>query len=433
MDKSVNFGSAGRIFAWSVTILIVSIIALTFRGLSPLELRALELLRPHFSRVDNPVRILPIISTDDSPTVYFRYVSEIVAKLKKAGARVVLVPIPPSAQNTPETQLLIRRLAGYGNVVFGEQLKAESPYLDLTDRQLDDPANWWSAHPTSYLVPLTWGISSVRSNPNGLLLRFVPNQYRESLKGCPVPDVALQAIKKFAGYPDSAAVFQGFGTVSMGRFRIPVWEDGFAYVKSSILPFSGASMYAFVAPVNDTIRYVGYGVNGREMEVTDSTWTSLAENIVIIDWSHLSSRIRWRWFGYAGAYVQVINAILSNTFVHRYDQWNLAIIFVLVILSSALVASIRTWLSVLVLIATGLVILGGCLWLFANHNILFDPVYVMFSLMLCMTILPVAKVSWEKENFRRQLELANEELAVRGRDDDRSGGKELGAAREARP
>ncbi len=410
MNESANLNLGIKFFSWCLVILVVSVLVLTFRLLGPFELRYVDLAPPRLSQIDSPVRVLALISTEDSPATYFRYVLEIVGRLKKVGVRVVVVPIPPATQYVPEIQTLLRKIAAYDNVVFGDQLKSASPYQDLTDKELDNPENWWTSHPMNHLVPMFWGVSSVRVSRMSSLLRIVPNQYRESMKGYFVPDVALQTVKKFAGYPDSAVIAHHFGTVSMGSYRIPVWEDGFAYLKTSTM-LHFAPFYAYVGPATDSVRYGGQWSHGKELPVTDSTWEAMAGKIVIINWPHLSSRINWRLIGYAGAYEQVINAILTNTFVHRYDQWNLAVVFLAVVLAGALLFAVRTWLAVVLLLVSILIVLFVSLWLFRAHDIIFDPVYLLFTIALCVTILPVAKVSHEKEYYRKQLIESKEEIA----------------------
>jgi hypothetical protein len=414
MNESANVRLGIRIFSWSLVILVLSVLVLTFRSLKPLELRYIELMPVHLSRAESPVSIFPLVSTDDSPAVYFRYVLQVVKKLKNAGAKAVVVPIPPSTQYVPEVQSVVRRIAGYNDVVFGDLLNIPTTYpeyQDLTDTQLDDQTSWWSPHPMNHLVRMFWGLSTVRVSRTSALLRIVPYQYRESMYGYTVPDVALQVVKKYAGYSDSIAVVRHAQRVSMGAFTIPVWEDGYAYVKSSLWPYF-TPFYGFVGPANDSIRYGGQWSQGRELAVTDSSWKMMDGRIVIILWPHLSSRINWRRVGYAGAYLQVINAILTNSFVHRYDQWNLAVIFLVVILAGALVFSLRTWLAVLILTGCGVAAVLVSLWLFSAHNIIFDPVYLLFTLTLCLTILPVTKVSYEKEYYRKESQRSKEEIAT---------------------
>ena len=115
--------------------------------------------------------------------------------------------------------------------------------------------------------------------------------------------------------------------------------------------------------------------------------------------------------GYAGAYQQVLDAILTRRFLRRYDQWNLALVFLAIVVAGALVFSVRTWLAVLILLTSEIATVLGSLWLFGSRDVIFDPVYLLFALTLCVTILPVAKVSHEKEYYRRQLDASNELVA----------------------
>jgi hypothetical protein len=413
----LQFGLGVKLFAWSIAILIVSVLVLTFHGLYPFELKYIDLIPersfmyPNSSQPDPPVREFSLFSAQDSPEQYFRNVLEITAKLKKAGARVVVVPVPSTTTLDPKIQDLVRSIAAYDNVVFGDALKVFPVFQSSTEKELDAQENWWTEHPMEGIVRMSWGVSSARVNSAATLFRFVPNQYREFKKGYTVPDVAICAVRKFASIPDNGLITQHLNTVAVGSYRIPVWEDGFAYVKASIGPYLNDPIYAFVGAEKDSLTYGGQWVDGKEQPVTDSTWAILSGKIVVISWPFMRTEAEWRWIGYGRVYAQVIAAILMNRFVHRYNEWDLALVFLIIMLACALVLSVRTPLAVISMIAAQGLILYCAVWLFESHNILYDPAYVLFALALSTLILPIVKVSHERGHYKKQFENVEEHNA----------------------
>ncbi|HEY6952748.1 MAG TPA: hypothetical protein VI758_10095 [Bacteroidota bacterium] len=408
-----------KLFAWCIAILIVSVLVLTFRGLYPLELTLFdfELRRPVYPRSnvstsETPVRVLTFWSQKDATERYFRHVLEIVGKLNRAGARVVLVPVPPSTTELPEIQAVVRRIAAFDIVVFGDPLKSPPQYGNVTDKEFDAPDNWWAPHPMNNLVNMDWGVSSARTNERSSLIRFVPNQYRESMKGYTVPDVALLAVKKFEQYPDNVGIVVHPTSVVLGKYHIPIWDDGYAYVRTSFDPFLYPSIFAFEANSVDSLRYDVQPVPWRRRVSVDSAWAEFTGKIVIINWAHMTDGLRWQWMGYGVGYAQVIKAILSGTFARRYNQWDLAIVFLIIILAGALVFTVRTWIAVLVFVSGGLLTLAGSLWLFRSYDIIEDPVYLLLTIVLCTCILPLVKLSHEKGYFKKELEDSRTQIAI---------------------
>jgi hypothetical protein len=414
----VNPNLGIKLFAWSIAILIVSVLVLTFRGLYPLELKYIDLVptrsfvHPDSSAPDPPVRGFSLWSAQDSPEQYLRNVLKVAAKLKKAGARVIVVPVPPTTSLDLKTQDLVRSLAAYNNVVFGDALKTSPAFQSISEKELDAQDNWWTEHPMNNLVDMDWGVSSARANSRSTLFRFVPNEYREFMKGYSVPDVALQAVKKYESIPDNSMITRHFNTVTVGPYRVPVWEDGFAYVKASIGPYLNDPIYAFTAPMSDSLRYGGQWVRGREQPVTDSTWATLSGKIVVISWPFMTTGAKWQWIGYGRVYAQLIGAILTNRFVQRYNQWDLAIVFLTIILAGALVFSVRTPLAVTFLVIAQGFVLYVAVWLFSSHGILYDPTYVLFTLVVSTAVLPVVKVSHERGFYLKQFGIAEENVAL---------------------
>jgi hypothetical protein len=64
------------------------------------------------------------------------------------------------------------------------------------------------------------------------------------------------------------------------------------------------------------------------------------------------------------------------------------------------------------MIITHGVILYCDVWLFASQDILHDPTYILFALILCTMVLPVVKVCHERGYFKKQFENSEEHAVM---------------------
>lgn len=411
----MKLGLGAKILVWSALIFIVSVLLLAFRTLYPLELKYINLLPADYGTRDTnqlhpsgAIRILQLSSMDHSPAKYYRLVLGVVERLKKEGVRSVIVPVTPQTSLEPEIQHLVRQISHYDNVVFGDELKTFQRDYGLSQRAFVRPDNWWVSQPMLHRVEMFWGVATVRTNPNMTLLRFIPSQYRESMRGYVVPDLALQAIKKLEGYPDAARIVRQSDGYQLGRYRVPTESDGYAYLKPTLFPYRDKPIWAELEPGSDALEFYEIWSGGTKSPVSDSTWKSLGHKIVIIEWSEMNRLDDGSWMAYSGAYAEVINAILTNQFLHRFDEWDLAVIFLLVMIMGTLVFLIRTPFAVILLLAITVLLVFGSMWLFRWHDIIYDPLYGLVAAVLCTVFLPIVKMGHERKFYKRQLELAEE-------------------------
>ncbi|HAL56476.1 MAG TPA: hypothetical protein DCP63_08375 [Bacteroidetes bacterium] len=402
-----------RLFLWSLLIFIASVLALNFRLLHSLELKTINIGATNRYRWGGTFMKLqekPIVPlhlwAQSLPETYLKHCLQIVDRLKKAGAKVVMVPLTEKGGVTAKVQALLEQLQKTGIVVFADQEKTPNNYFDATDSRLDDPKNWWAQHPAFRRIPITWGVSTIRSAPMGVLLRFVPYRFRDFHIGDTLPDVSLQVLKKYWGYSDSLSIPQTSYTVLFGDRQIPVAGDGYVYLKYNFTPDyrRGVSAYADIG--SDSLSFQSW--TRDSVNHPDSAWAYYKDKMVVIDWGDLSPFWSYQQsFGWR--YAQIIAAIMEQNYVTRSNEWDLLLILFLIIFLAALSYRFRGTfvlaLSVVLFVAT----IWLSIWLFDNENTLFDPTYVLMPIILCGLILPVVRLTEERRLAEETIKSLKEE------------------------
>jgi len=401
-----------KYFLWSMLVFALSVGLMSFRALRSLELRSFDIAvglrirwqsRPS-EKVETPVAPLPIWGYS-SNEAYLRNVRQVVRSLKNAGAKVVVVPLPDNLVSVPRILGLLNAINSDSIAVFGSEMRIRSPFPTRTSFTFEERRTWWVRQPAFHRIEIPWGVSSVLTDPYSLLYRFVPDAFKDFETGERVPDIALQAIKRYLGYPDSLEIRISPSYVFFGTYTIPLERDGFAYVRYSPLPVYGGGVYATVVPEADSLVYFPAAWSGRLREKNlDNAWQFYKNKIVILDWSGLSQA---PFVSYDRTYAQIIHAILSRSYVKRYNDYDLLFILLFVSLLSVLSYKLRGLVTLGITFLLSLGILALSIWLFDRYSILFDPVYVLVPIVLCGVILPVVKLTEEKrvaEELIRSLE-----------------------------
>lgn len=404
-----------RFLLWSMLIFAFSVGLMSFRALRTLELKTVNIALPlrygksfgsALPKRDVPVAPISLwgqISND----MYLRHALDIVKSLKKAGARVVVVPLPSDLVMVPRIVSLLDKISAEGVSVFSATPISISPSFPPSASSLDNRRNWWVRHPALQRVKMLWGVSSIRSDASGVLYRFVPNEYRDFNTGALVPDVSLQTLKRYFGLGDSFEIHHTPFYEFFDTYRIPLESDGFAYVKYSFNPSYNGGIYAFVQPETDSLAFFPIRWSGQRGQVNlDSAWTFYRDKIVIVDWGALS---QYQSPSLGWGYVQIISSILTRSFVDRYNEYDLFFIMLTVVFLSVISFNYRGIVTVLVSLVLALGIVALTLWLFDRHGILFDPVYVLVPIILCGVVLPIVKLAEEKRMLLEQIKSLEEE------------------------
>lgn len=406
---------APRFMLWSMLIFSLSAAVMGLRLLHSVELSALNFpldvrgmyQTPQTEDPDFPF-VLFSLWAPLPPAEYIRHAARIVDDLKKAEAKAVLVRLPVDMPWTPKVKEQIEKLRKGGIAVFGQSLRGPSLFFQSSQRALDDPKNWWIRHPVFHHIDIFWGVLSARFEMFGTVYRFVPIQYRDYDRGGPVPDASLQLLKRQFGYPDDLEIQQGSYQVRFGPHRIPLASDGYAYVKQVPLPRPVVGVDAIISPEIDSLQYTVTTFRRNEKAPSlENAWRSYKNKIVILDWSGNSP---FSFPSTGQVYVQILNAIVTNSFVTRMDEWNLLLVFLAVAIMAGLGYATRGWVLFVgsILLSAGLIWFTR--WLLDQHNILMEPTYILLPLLLSGVILPVVKLSGEKKIAEETVGELREEL-----------------------
>ncbi|MBM4160282.1 MAG: hypothetical protein FJ217_04190 [Ignavibacteria bacterium] len=404
-----------RFLLWGMLIFAISVGLMSFRALRTLELKTVNIaLSLRYGKSFGsaiPKRDVPVVPISlwgqISNDMYLRHALDIVKSLNKAGARVVVVPLPSDLIMVPRIVNLLDKISAEGISVFSATTTTISPSFPRSASFLDNRKNWWVRHPALQRVDMVWGISSIRSEPFGVLYRFVPNEYRDFDSGALVPDVSLQALKRYLGLGDSFEIHHTPFYEFFDTYRIPLESDGFAYVKYSFNPSDDGSIYAFVQPETDSLAFFPIRRSGAGVRINlDSAWAFYRDKIVILDWGALS---QYQSPSLGWGYVQIIGAILTRSFVDRYNEYDLFFIMLAVVFLSVISFNYRGMVTLLLSLVLSLGIIALSLWLFDHHSILFDPVYILVPILLCAIVLPIVKLAEEKRMLLEQIRSLEEE------------------------
>ncbi|MBF8295520.1 MAG: hypothetical protein HW389_2065 [Bacteroidetes bacterium] len=403
-----------RYFIWSMLIFAVSMGLLSTRGLRSFELRSLDFFpsrnygpySKYLKETDIPVVLLPIYG-QISPDLYLEVVRDAVRHLKKAGAKVVIVPVPEYLQPSVKIMKSIREIVRDSIVVFAVSGPMNSQFMFDRDPTLEDRNNWWVRHPLYHRVDVPWGVMSQYTKHLSILTRFVPTGFRDFDTGEPVPDIALLALKRYFDIPDKAETQLISSRVPIGPYAFQIERDGLSYVRYRSTQRRWIEIYPSIQPASDSVEYFPARDTKQPRGVAiDSAWQAHRGKIVFIDWS---SSAGYRYPSPAIAYMRVFDALFNRSFVKVHNEWNVLLITTLVILLSVFSYTVRNGLTVFVSLVLAVASVAVSIWLFKTHDVLFEPIYIIVPILLCGFILPVVKVAGEKRLAEEKVKSLEEE------------------------
>ncbi|TSA24338.1 hypothetical protein D4R75_01565 [bacterium] len=403
-----------RYFIWSMLIFAVSLGLLSIRGLRSLELQSLDFFSSrkygpeskYLKETDIPVVLLPIYA-QISPDLYLEVVRDAVRHLKKAGAKVVIVPLPEYLQPSAKIIKSIQGMVRDSIVVFAVSGPMSSQFMFDRDPTLGDRTNWWVRHPLYHRVDVPWGVMSQYTKHLSILTRFVPTGFRDFDTGEPVPDIALLAMKRYADIPDKAEVQILSSRVPIGPYAFQIERDGLSYVSYRPTQRRWIEIYPSIQPATDSLEYFPARDTKQPRGVAiDSAWQAHRGKIVFIDWSGSAG---YRYPSPAIAYTRIFEALFNRSFVKLHNEWNVLLITTLVILLSVFSYTVRNGLAVFISLVLAVASVAVSIWLFKTHDVLFEPIYIIVPILLCGSILPIVKVSGEKRLAEEQIKSLEEE------------------------
>ena len=425
-----------RYFIWSMLIFAMSVGAFSFRMLRPLELHFLDLaliqsVRPDIKsvkEVDPPFATLPMYDMMSQET-YLEAARYAVRRLKIAGAKVVIVPLPEQFRPSPGIIKSIQEIVADSVAVFGVPSPLNSPsYRWRGQEPLDEPRFWWVNHPMYGRLKMPWGVLSLQVKEFSTygrisfnifltmfslymgdyspLYRFVPVGFREGNTGEPVADVAVLALKRYFDIPDGEEFRPSGSGIRVGPYSIQIERDGLSYIRPTPQTKQWELVYATVDPVTDSLSFSPtWDWQLKKERSLEEAWQSYKGKIVFIDL--VSPPYRFPTYGWS--YLQAFSTVFNRSFVRVRNEWSMLLITTLVVFLSIFSYTFRSGYMIVLSLILAIATLFINVWLFNQHNILFEPIYILLPIILCGTILPIVKVAGEKRLAEERIKSLEEE------------------------
>jgi hypothetical protein len=403
-----------RYFIWSMLIFAISMILLSVGGLKSLELRVLDFqslrrynpISSSAKNVEIPFLSIPIydqLSTES----YLEVARDVVHHLKKAGAKVVIVPLPQISRPTDKISKCIEAIAADSIAVFGSYDLSSELYRYGPEPSLDDRHHWWTPHPFFQRSNVPWGVITERTRAFSPLSRIVPIGFRDFYTGAPVPDVAVVALKRFFDIPDISPLPASPTRAQIGPHAFQIAHDGLSYIRAQTFVEKMTEINLGLQTASDSVTYyTGSWNRPYNTNIIQAAWEAHRGKIVFVDWMGATG---YRFPTYAWIYMQVFGAYFSSSFIAVHNEWNVLLITTLVILLSVLSYTVRNGLMVFISFLLAVASVAVSLWLFNSHDILFDPIYIIVPIFLCGIILPIVKVAGEKRLAEEKIKSLEEE------------------------
>ncbi|MCX6132379.1 MAG: hypothetical protein NTU47_01085 [Ignavibacteriales bacterium] len=403
-----------RYVIWSMLIFAVSMGLLSFRALRSLELRSTDFT---FSRryyldadektgkdVDAPVMSVPFYEQIPHE-LFLELAHDVTHRLREAGAKVVIVPLPANIRPTGRNLNSIRRLIRDSIVIFGVSTRP-SPYFGF-DPTPEDKQYWWVQHPLYHRVEMHWGAMTEYTKDFSRLSRFVPTGIRDETTGEPVPEVIVLALKRFFDIPDNAELPVSPSRLHIGTYAFPIERDGLTYTRFRLPKRRTVEMYASLNPTSDSLMYwPAFANRANDTAAVRSAWKAHEGKIVIIDWNGSGA---YRFPTHGLAYSSIVNSFFDRSFVKVHNEWNVLLITTLVILLSVVSYVLRNGFMVFLSLALSVSAAATSAWLFNSHDVLFEPIYIIVPILLCGFVLPIAKLAGERRIAEERAKSLQEE------------------------
>jgi hypothetical protein len=395
-------------------IFAVSMFCLSFRVLDSLRYKTLitgsdmrYAYGQDIKEIEFPFRVLPIWGPQINQEQYLKIARNLVHRLKSAGAKVVIVPVPDFFMLSPQTNKTLEQIEADSIVVFGAPGAFNSLLPWERDLQIENKNAWWAKHPFSNRTKVPWGVMSPAIRENSPLVRFVPVGFRENDTGEPVSDVATVALRRFFGIPDCEELPFSRSRLLIGPLSILIAQDGVSYIRLAHQPRRQSEISVAVNYATDSLEYYPAWDQSRHTTITtEEAWLNHKGSIVMLDWNgaYRNQSVYYGW-----AYQQIFGSAFSGSFLTTHNEWNVLLITTIVVLLSVFSYAFRNGLTVLIsfLLAVAVVLIS--VWLFISYNVLFEPIYIVVPIVLCGFILPLVKLSGEKRIAEEKIKSLEEE------------------------
>jgi len=325
-------------------------------------------------------------TNDNNKDEYFKNCVAIVDRLKRAGAKAVLVKALNSYPEGNPTRYL-REIDSSGIAVFA--LPQNSVYYLTTLSSMKFWANTVLTLPSneSGTVRRLYKVKPMPGEAHGY---FVPPYSKNTEIGArdiPIEDVSLRLAGKYLGYSNDITPRREEDVVTYGDLRMPITSNGWLYAYMTRPADSWFSMYVQRPGNSDSLSYTVLDpVNRRERPMTeDDLEAAYRGKIVLVDWYNDGDRYS-RDYSMV-VYGSVLDQMLKRTMLRVLEWGPFWFTLILAVLCSLVAYYTRGLLSVLLMVLIGViaVVVGTIL---AGHFLFVDIVYPITTVILAMFILP---------------------------------------------
>lgn len=365
--------------------------------------------------VDQHIMEIPLHFYGDAvDTTRFNGFLQLVRKMKQSGARVVLIPLPAQWPVYGPTEKLVQEIEATNVVVFGKTVQKMVWDYQAQTYKLRPAKDYYVRHPTFDRTKMSWGVLSMLWREIGFI-EAVPLGYLEEYGNELIPDVSVEILRKYEGL-DSSAIIRDADEVRVGSHVIPISADGIAYAKQDpwerryrsydvLAQYERNGGLSFLHWERSTHTYI---------DVPDSMFSMYRNKIVIVHWSDPTERDFYLTWSYTG-YTSILHSIFDKTMVTRFDEWNVMIVFLLVVLSAFTFLYVRSGIAIVIHVVAAGVSLLTSIWLFVSHSTLLSPMPGIVTLLLCAFVFSVVKVVHERNSLKEELKsLQAEKLRLEG-------------------
>ena len=328
--------------------------------------------------------VVTLTTPDNNARQFLETALELNARFREGGAAVVCFPARVMRDST--TRSLADSLIASGAVVF--------------DRGQFDPRYAMVGHSWNFLRFRSIDFSLSHSTP------VVHPSLLAAARYLKLPVRIPPEYEQFLHLDARAAGMVGppRGEVAIGSSRVPRWDNGLSVVlrRSAYLPLQystgGDTLWnSFIFPAtierpqwDGPILYKEYGSGRTLTALPDSVWNFAAGRMVFIQWVNMSDA---DYHDMASVPALIADMAVRGMFVSESPAWHIIVSVLAVLVGIVLFASVRPWLTFVVLLACaiGLGVVDG--WVFGEYLLVTRLVYPAFTCAVAAMVLPLVRIS----------------------------------------
>ncbi len=333
---------------------------------------------------NDSIGVVFIYTEGKSHEWYFNTVYQVCSGLRDAGAKAVLIPLPPQLQPVQSNIKSLERISMLGIVVFAISPEEKGKYPDL-----------WVRHPANNKINIEWGVISAETLPEltWWSVRYYPMSFKETEQGYRVPDAALRVVQKFIGEGKEQAMTIEGRRLTVGRFQTGLNADQSVPIFNRIDPWEWAYSKVTVSGIENSNSLEYYRGDVRTERILKSNALSEYKGkIVLIEPGKTITSV----VQFANTYSQIIHQILRGHSMMPLDRWTSSLIAVFIFVAAGLFWLYRPWVASLGLIF--LTVGQGFLysWMNSRYGLIIEAVPLFITGALSIPMFVFVRINHER-------------------------------------